>query len=1146
MPATHRHTSPDTTRPERQARAPYNFVPLPQAVFTAAGGLPVTGAEPGDDGTLRPWHLHGGYITGALSGWVDIEAAALSPVFVRGATKRLRAPLPRMPETWDARDVSRRPEPFMVGNGLPAIPASSLRGMVRSMVEMITAAKIGPVTDDAPIFRSVTNDRVGTAYRNRVANGGKGPGAGFLRRAKNGDWSIEPTECLRVPHYILGRFPDFRYFLRTGYRPAWTLQQQTCWVLTDADRKWLVTDLTFERDAPGPEWKRVMLVLSGSAQRKKAEFAFVLPTRPESDDRGRKPRRGRGRNERGDSGEHVTVESAARVERVEVENPARTETAPTVGSTSTEAVTSNEGNTDHGIPASDSNIPSDAPADAPAPSGAPVIAASIPVPDEVIARFHSEDQLTQWQERAFPYWEPEFNTRDQQDRAINRRRSDPGNARRRRIRPRHGHLRDGEPVFFTTTETRSGRDVEAQPRVAFLGRARSFRLPADRSPRDLVPDHLRDAPIDLAEAMFGGVKPASFGRPQRAIASRIRIEDAVADPESQPNGGWTYPVMVPQTLAPARAGAFNLMLSQGSDDPYQLTAYLKGDKTSIRGHKLYWHRWAGNIGDIAHPLSDALLDMLMPKRRDARPERGNRRSDRASEAPAPDAPNASAPQSDGDESAIEGQSSNNAAIVSARDSAAEAVDNIDHAEAHAAHRRNDERQQAAQRVLAEGRVTLIKPVREGVVFRGRIRFDNLTELELGALLSALSLPRGCAHRIGLGRPLGLGSVRITPKLRLIDREARYKSWEHPEYVSQAECDKAQAAALESFTKAMLLHAKGTDEALFDDGDTQHAGLRRIGRIDSLYTILNWDQRPTREDTRYMEVERRGPSPYATGQERGPVNEFRLRPVLPTAQNVAGRPEPEWTGPTPAPAPTERDLGAASRPRRPRMDRDGEPRQPRDRGDRQDRGPRRELDPRGSRPMGDRPAFVNAGPSSDRGPRRDGPSRDGPGRRDGPRDSNRGPGGFGGRDGGRDGGRGPGGDRGGFGRPRMDPDDRLIPGLNVSLSTGRAKNVQYKDFKNGDIVQGEVMAEKTAKGAPKVRLHGRGKQWEVPVQTPAGASKPPEDLAEHEQIKVKVVAVNARSGEPAVVWDSRLIDPAATNTPPGDAASESGEAAAADA
>ncbi len=67
----------------------------------------------------------------------------------------------------------------------------------------------------------------------------------------------------------------------------------------------------------------------------------------------------------------------------------------------------------------------------------------------------------------------------------------------------------------------------------------------------------------------------------------------------------------------------------------------------------------------------------------------------------------------------------------------------------------------------------LKPVTKGTGFKGRIRFENLSKVELGALLSALQLPRGCHHKIGMGKPKGLGSVRITPTLFLSNRENRY-------------------------------------------------------------------------------------------------------------------------------------------------------------------------------------------------------------------------------------------------------------------------------------------------------------------------------------------------------------------------------------
>ena len=103
---------------------------------------------------------------------------------------------------------------------------------------------------------------------------------------------------------------------------------------------------------------------------------------------------------------------------------------------------------------------------------------------------------------------------------------------------------------------------------------------------------------------------------------------------------------------------------------------------------------------------------------------------------------------------------------------------------------------------------LVRPVNEGSRFTGRIRFDNLSEIELGALLFVLNLPAGCGHKLGMGKPLGMGSVEITPKLVLSHRNERYASlfdesgWnlaEHPaateEYVKTFEAFMASSGAL---------------------------------------------------------------------------------------------------------------------------------------------------------------------------------------------------------------------------------------------------------------------------------------------------------------------------------------------------------------
>lgn len=78
--------------------------------------------------------------------------------------------------------------------------------------------------------------------------------------------------------------------------------------------------------------------------------------------------------------------------------------------------------------------------------------------------------------------------------------------------------------------------------------------------------------------------------------------------------------------------------------------------------------------------------------------------------------------------------------------------------------------------------TKIKPV-NNTNFNCRIRYENLSRNELGALLFALKLPDGCAHKLGMGKSIGLGSIQIQPKLFVINRKERYsllfntKSWE---------------------------------------------------------------------------------------------------------------------------------------------------------------------------------------------------------------------------------------------------------------------------------------------------------------------------------------------------------------------------------
>jgi CRISPR-associated protein (TIGR03986 family) len=176
--------------------------------------------------------------------------------------------------------------------------------------------------------------------------------------------------------------------------------------------------------------------------------------------------------------------------------------------------------------------------------------------------------------------------------------------------------------------------------------------------------------------------------------------------------------------------------------------------------------------------------------------------------------------------------------------------------------------------------TVIRPVRAGVTFRGRLRFENLTLLELGALLAALELPNGCRHQLGLGKPLGLGSVRLRSTVHLVDPRERYRSLDATGELPAAERDERLAAAREAFREAIVGHHNGHVET---PKSPPAASFWELPRLDALRRMLTWEGRPRPQDTRYMDLDT-----------------FRQRPVLPTPAAVMGAQDPEVTAEVPLP------------------------------------------------------------------------------------------------------------------------------------------------------------------------------------------------------------------------------------------------------
>jgi CRISPR-associated protein (TIGR03986 family) len=174
--------------------------------------------------------------------------------------------------------------------------------------------------------------------------------------------------------------------------------------------------------------------------------------------------------------------------------------------------------------------------------------------------------------------------------------------------------------------------------------------------------------------------------------------------------------------------------------------------------------------------------------------------------------------------------------------------------------------------------TKINPVKPGTTFTGRIRFENLSDVELGVLLFALDLPyekdeKGdviseCCHKIGMGKPLGLGSIHITPTLHLSNRENRYTKL-NEEWSTDLPESTDEPKTITDFKNAFATHILN---AL--NGDTnQHTSdeLWKVDRLNELKTMLDFKNRPANSKTRYMKIQ--------------PTNEFRNRPVLPKPSDV---------------------------------------------------------------------------------------------------------------------------------------------------------------------------------------------------------------------------------------------------------------------
>ena len=166
--------------------------------------------------------------------------------------------------------------------------------------------------------------------------------------------------------------------------------------------------------------------------------------------------------------------------------------------------------------------------------------------------------------------------------------------------------------------------------------------------------------------------------------------------------------------------------------------------------------------------------------------------------------------------------------------------------------------------------TIIRPVKSHTNFIGKVRFENLSNLELGALLSTLELPASKRHHLGMGKPYGMGSVSIVAALVLTNRTGEHNRYTRM-FGNDGQFDLGELSATQNkevgekakreFCKAIVKHQdyKGAINNLWD-----------IPRLQTLALMLEWDNPPISKDTVYTPLE---------------TQAWRDRHVLPTPENV---------------------------------------------------------------------------------------------------------------------------------------------------------------------------------------------------------------------------------------------------------------------
>ena len=152
----------------------------------------------------------------------------------------------------------------------------------------------------------------------------------------------------------------------------------------------------------------------------------------------------------------------------------------------------------------------------------------------------------------------------------------------------------------------------------------------------------------------------------------------------------------------------------------------------------------------------------------------------------------------------------------------------------------------------------ISPLKQGCVFTNRIRFNQLTAIELGAILKVFSLgndDQELCYKLGQGKSLGMGSVKIDTNLRVFDNHQKYATLFDEAGWANALQDndmKLYIDAFESYLDEVFTHASAEDQKNNVKRKVSNRAQYDIIQRE-LCCMLDWTKRPAPKVTQMMKI-----------------------------------------------------------------------------------------------------------------------------------------------------------------------------------------------------------------------------------------------------------------------------------------------------